>query len=46
MTLLLIARLFGLWFTLIQNIFSELMCVMYVYGHARFSDDIEEMAGR
>ncbi len=25
---------------------SELMCVMYVYGHARFSDDIEEMTGR
>lgn len=25
--------------------FTELICVMYVYGHKRFSDDIEEMTG-
>ena len=26
--------------------FTELLAVMYIYGHKRFSDDIEEMTGR
>ena len=25
--------------------FTELLAVMYIYGHKRFSDDIEEMTG-
>ena len=26
--------------------FIEIICVMYVYGHRRFTDDIEDMTGK
>ena len=26
--------------------FIEIICVMFVYGHRRFTDDIEDMTGK